>query len=37
MQCGIVNYSTRQKCFRCQAPRPGTFAAGFYHTITFLI
>ncbi|RDH23290.1 hypothetical protein M747DRAFT_231939 [Aspergillus niger ATCC 13496] len=22
MMCGIVNYSTRQKCFRCQAPRP---------------
>ncbi|PLB52578.1 rna-binding protein [Aspergillus steynii IBT 23096] len=20
--CAIVNYSTRQKCFRCQAPRP---------------
>ncbi|KAB8248099.1 hypothetical protein BDV35DRAFT_379327 [Aspergillus flavus] len=22
IQCAIVNYSTRSKCFRCQAPRP---------------
>ncbi|KAL3464315.1 hypothetical protein BJX64DRAFT_94859 [Aspergillus heterothallicus] len=24
--CSIVNYSTRQKCFRCQAPRPGVYS-----------
>ncbi|PYH93447.1 rna-binding protein [Aspergillus ellipticus CBS 707.79] len=23
IMCGIVNYSTRHKCFRCQAPRAG--------------
>nr|XP_001400452.2 rna-binding protein [Aspergillus niger CBS 513.88] len=28
MMCGIVNYSTRQKCFRCQAPRPDAGPAG---------
>lgn len=26
--CAIVNYSTRQKCFRCQAPRPEAGPAG---------
>ncbi|OJJ99950.1 hypothetical protein ASPACDRAFT_78874 [Aspergillus aculeatus ATCC 16872] len=28
MMCAIVNYSTRQKCFRCQAPRPDGGPAG---------
>ncbi|RAL12210.1 putative G-patch domain protein [Aspergillus homomorphus CBS 101889] len=28
MMCSIVNYSTRQKCFRCQAPRPDAGPAG---------
>ncbi|KAL4873553.1 hypothetical protein BDV12DRAFT_80616 [Aspergillus spectabilis] len=28
MMCNIVNYSTRQKCFRCQAPRPDGAPAG---------
>ncbi|KAL4924519.1 putative G-patch domain protein [Aspergillus undulatus] len=27
-QCSIVNYSTRHKCFRCQAPRPDAGPAG---------
>ncbi|KAH2518227.1 hypothetical protein KXW70_002866 [Aspergillus fumigatus] len=26
--CAIVNYSTRNKCFRCQAPRPDAGPAG---------
>ncbi|KAL3470981.1 hypothetical protein BJX99DRAFT_35294 [Aspergillus californicus] len=26
--CNIVNYSTRQKCFRCQAPRPDASPIG---------
>ncbi|KAL3493751.1 rna-binding protein [Aspergillus germanicus] len=26
--CSIVNYSTRQKCFRCQAPRPDAGPTG---------
>ncbi|KAG2024685.1 hypothetical protein GB937_003382 [Aspergillus fischeri] len=26
--CAIVNYSTRNKCFRCQAPRPEAGPAG---------
>ncbi|XHG09418.1 hypothetical protein AWENTII_012477 [Aspergillus wentii] len=26
--CTIVNYSTRQKCFRCQAPRPDAGPTG---------
>lgn len=28
IQCAIVNYSTRQRCFRCQAPRPDAGPAG---------
>lgn len=28
MMCAIVNYSTRNKCFRCQAPRPDAGPAG---------
>ncbi|RAL02837.1 putative G-patch domain protein [Aspergillus ibericus CBS 121593] len=28
VMCGIVNYSTRQKCFRCQGPRPDAGPAG---------
>lgn len=24
-QCAISNYSTRGKCFKCNAPRPGTY------------
>ncbi|KAL5332853.1 hypothetical protein BJX70DRAFT_91203 [Aspergillus crustosus] len=28
MMCNVVNYSTRQKCFRCQAPRPDGGPAG---------
>ncbi|PYI29649.1 hypothetical protein BP00DRAFT_227975 [Aspergillus indologenus CBS 114.80] len=28
IMCAIVNYSTRQKCFRCQAPRPGMLLMG---------
>ncbi|KAJ5820304.1 hypothetical protein N7474_005895, partial [Penicillium riverlandense] len=26
--CAIVNFATRQKCFRCNAPRPGTTEPG---------
>ncbi|RMJ20910.1 rna-binding protein [Aspergillus sp. HF37] len=26
--CAIVNYSTRQKCFKCQAPRPDIAPSG---------
>ncbi|EAU38481.1 conserved hypothetical protein [Aspergillus terreus NIH2624] len=26
--CSVVNYSTRQRCFRCQAPRPESGPAG---------
>ncbi|KAI9374059.1 hypothetical protein BJX61DRAFT_541107 [Aspergillus egyptiacus] len=26
--CSVVNYSTRQRCFRCQAPRPDAGPAG---------
>ncbi|KAL4946100.1 hypothetical protein BDV06DRAFT_235347 [Aspergillus oleicola] len=28
MMCSIVNYSTRHKCFRCQAPRPDAGPTG---------
>ncbi|RJE18172.1 rna-binding protein [Aspergillus sclerotialis] len=28
LRCAIVNYSTRMKCFRCQAPRPDVGPAG---------
>lgn len=31
IQCAIVNYSTRSKCFRCQAPRPGMYLRPTVH------